>query len=252
LAVSEGPEIGERTVNFDAPAVKISEATTGYTITATPTSGTPIIKTTTVAGATTVSGLNANETYTLTVVTNNEYGSSSLVSSSEQFIPLKIGSFYAGGVVFYLDPADNTHGLVVATEDQSSGINWSNGLAAVITNATGTAIGTGASNTTQIISVQGAPESSYAAGLARAYRGGEYTDWFLPSKDELNELYINKDVLNSVTGFTKMDKIYHWSSSEINRSVAWKQYVENGNQYDGSNSFKNVVNDNGVRAVRAF
>ena len=112
--------------------------------------------------------------------------------------PPAIGDFHGGGVVFLLFAegdigyvAGETHGLIAAVADQSSGIRWYNG-SYVTTGATGTAIGTGATNTDAIISVQGPTETSYAAGLARAYTGGGYTDWFLPSKDELNKMYLNR------------------------------------------------------------
>lgn len=52
--------------------------------------------------------------------------------------------------------------------------------------AIGTAIGTGFSNTNTIITSQGIIATNYAAGLVRAYTGGGYTDWYLPSKEELN------------------------------------------------------------------
>ena len=112
--------------------------------------------------------------------------------------PIDIGSSYQGGKVAYIfistDPgyvAGETHGLIVSPADVStgfSGIRWSNGTNTT-TGATGTAIGTGKANTDTIISKQGATTTSYAAGLARAYNGGGYTDWYLPSQDELYILY---------------------------------------------------------------
>ena len=119
-----------------------------------------------------------------------------------------IGDSYQGGVVFYIFEdgetgyiAGETHGLIAAVADQSSIIRWYNG-SYVTTGATGTAIGTGSANTDAIILAQGATETSYAAGLARAYTGGGYTDWFLPSKDELNLMYLKKEILEAVSGFS--------------------------------------------------
>ena len=105
-----------------------------------------------------------------------------------------VGDFYQGGVVFYLLTAEDTgyvanesHGLIAAVADQgSSEDNLANAKANV---ATDTAIGTGEENTIAIIDAQGGIATSYAAGVARSYRGGGFDDWFLPSKDELNQMY---------------------------------------------------------------
>jgi hypothetical protein len=135
--------------------------------------------------------------------------------------------------------------LVCALQDSSTGIRWYNGRY-VTTAATGKAIGTGAANTTAIIDVQGGTATNYAAGLARAYAGGGYTDWFLPSKDELNEMYDNKATLEAVEGFIKFIDIY-WSSTEYDNGNAWGQNFISGVQSNGSKS--GTLN---VRAVRAF
>jgi hypothetical protein len=169
---------------------------------------------------------------------------------------IRVGDFYGGGVVFYIFEsgdtgyiAGETHGLIAAVEDQSSGIQWYNG-SYVTTGATGTAVGTGADNTTTIISVQGATETSYAAGLARAYTGGGYTDWFLPSKDELNKMYLNMATINTTAAANSGSNFstnYYWSSTEYITYFAWLQEFINGNQDGGNKSYSFDV-----RAVRAF
>lgn len=82
-------------------------------------------------------------------------------------------------------------GTPTATSDQSTGIKWYKGTYQ-LTNATGTAIGTRTGNTNLVISSQGEVATSYAAGLARAFTGGGYSNWYLPSRDEMNKFYLNK------------------------------------------------------------
>lgn len=132
------------------------------------------------------------------------------------------------------------HGLIAATSDQSTGIQWYNGFL-ITTGATGTAIGTGLANTNAIVSSQGATATNYAAGLARAYNGGGYIDWYLPSKDELNKLYQNRIAVGGFTG------INYWSSSELDSNLAANHYFIIDTQNYLS---KNVANY--VRAIRAF
>ncbi|WP_055444620.1 hypothetical protein [Lacinutrix himadriensis] len=102
----------------------------------------------------------------------------------------RVGDLRAGGVVFWVDPKDNTHGLVCALEDQSDGIRWGT---SAITSANALSIGRGADNTKAIIATNyNLEETSYAAGLTRAYRGGGFEDWYLPSDAELHEMYQNR------------------------------------------------------------
>jgi hypothetical protein len=167
-----------------------------------------------------------------------------------------VGDFYGGGVVFYIFVdgdtgyiAGETHGLIAAVQDQSSGIRWYNG-SYVTTGATGTAIGAGSTNTDAIIAAQGATETSYAAGVARAYTGGGFTDWFLPSKDELNQMYTNKATINttaSANGGSNFSTNFYWSSTEGGNGNAWEQSFGNGYQ---DYLIKDFTSN--VRAVRAF
>ena len=171
-------------------------------------------------------------------------------------LALRVGDFHGGGVIFYIFElgdtgyiAGETHGLIAAVADQSSSIRWFNGSYDT-TGATGTAIGTGSANTDAIISVQGPVATSYAAGLARAYTGGGYTDWFLPSKDELNKMYLNKATINttaSANGGSNISSNYYWSSTEYGTSNAWKQSFSGGSQFGPNKS-----STGNVRAVRAF
>jgi hypothetical protein len=163
--------------------------------------------------------------------------------------PAEIGDLRAGGVVFWLDPGDARHGLVCAIEDQSSGIQWYNGEY-LITDAIGTAITSGIENTTAIIEEQGGVLTDYAAGLASAYSGGGFNNWFLPSQDTLNEMYLNKARINSTAianGGSNFSTDYYWTSTESEYNTAWQQRIQDGYQY--------VIDkdkERSVRVVRAF
>ena len=155
-----------------------------------------------------------------------------------------IGESYGGGIVFYV--YDNgQHGLIAATADQSTGIRWYGG-SYTNTCARGDGVGAGLKNTAIIIANQGPVDgSTFAARLCNEYSvtvgGITYGDWYLPSKHELNLLYLQKTV---VGGFAYTN---YWSSTETDNGNAWGQSFFNGSQY---NYFKS--SNFNVRSVRAF
>ena len=71
-----------------------------------------------------------------------------------------------------------------------------------------------------------------------------YSDWHLPSKEELKSVYVNLGQYG-VGGFANN---YYWSSTEYNGNRdAWKQFFSNGYQTDDRQGY-----EFNVRAVRAF
>ena len=153
---------------------------------------------------------------------------------------LSIGDWHAGGIIFYLD-GTGCSGLVAAPTDLSTAAEWGC-FGALIAGADGTAIGTGYQNTIDIEA--GCVTAGTAADIC-----ANYTDWFLPSKDELNLMYENIGQgnvlgLGNVGGFANY---FYWSSTEGGFNYAWAQsfYVGNQNIYvKGSNYY--------VRSVRSF
>jgi hypothetical protein len=85
---------------------------------------------------------------------------------------------------------------------------------------TGTAIGSGNANTNAIIVVQRA--GNYAAQLCADLVLGGYNDWYLPSSDELNKLYFNK---NTIGGFSL---VRYGSSSQYAGNMAYDQNFSGG------------------------
>ena len=148
-----------------------------------------------------------------------------------------IGETYLGGKIFYID-GTGQHGLIASNADQSTSAAWGC-YGTAISGADATAIGTGSQNTIEIEA--GCTTIGIASDVCANLVLNTYTDWFLPSKLELNQLYLNKTIIG---GFSTG---YYWSSSESSINNAWAQSFDTGGQYGNS---KNVPSY--VRAIRTF
>jgi len=158
---------------------------------------------------------------------------------------LAIGDSYQGGIIFWLD-ATGQHGLIAATADQNTGIQWYNGTDRN-TGTAGDGLYAGAMNTAMIVATQMADNQSgsFAAKVCADYSvtvgGVTYGDWYLPSNYELNLLYLQRI---AVGGFASAA---YWSSTESNATLAFSFHFSLG--YAFYNSKNATVS---VRAVRAF
>lgn len=175
----------------------------------------------------------------------------------------------SGGIIFYVDRT-RTEGsqyfeaACVGWSDEVCGGNdaidpkaeWGCFESPII-GADGTAIGTGEENTVDIM--RDCPTPGIAARIAGDLVLGGQTDWFLPSRDELNAIckWAYGDTVNTVcniNGSGNLTLTYggfasgsYWSSSEFDTSIAWSQYFVSGGQSDSDTDGERYV-----RPVRAF
>ena len=181
--------------------------------------------------------------------------------------PPQIGDYRDGGIVFYIasPPADLDGdgdldtGLVCAIQDQGSIIQWIIGGSTQTTANGGTSasIGQGQTNTTAMMG-----QAGYTGGAAKVCNDYSitvneitYSDWFLPSKDELNQIRINKAIINTTAAANSGSELNnsdfsYWSSTEFNAEQAFAQQFDN-NDVRFEKIYKNDENYP-VRAVRAF
>ena len=168
---------------------------------------------------------------------------------------LVVGGIYGDGVVFYIFAQGDTgyvlgetHGLVAAMSDYPTSVEWGcysqdlpnvPNVTSYPPSGLGAEIGDGFNNTNDILNdCPTAPAAVAARSLG--------AQWFLPSAKELNQMYLKKEILEAVSGFTAFSN-YYWSSTEHDNGSAWRQVFNDGDQY---NRDKNSTYY--VRAVRAF
>jgi len=186
--------------------------------------------------------LNSNTTYYVRAyaVTENNI---SAYGNEVSFTTLSVGQTGPGGGIIFFNKGNTNGGwqyLESATSDQSTGIAW--GCDGTSIPGTQLTVGSGEVNTSLIVA--GCNEAGFAAKLCNDLVSGGQSDWFLPSRDELNLMYKNMH-LNSQGNFNT--SAYYWSSTEGGNSFAWGQYFYFGNQ----SNFPKYYASN-VRAVRAF
>lgn len=185
-----------------------------------------------------LTGLMANKTYYVRAYVTNSvgttYGEERVFTTATPSIPY-IGQNYAGGIIFYLDETGE-HGLVCAPSDQGS-FTW--GCIGTNIPGTSTAFGTGAANTAAI--VVNCSQDNIAARVCDNLSLNGYSDWYLPSYEELNLIFLNL-YSNGLGGDFNS---YYWSSSQSDSNNAYFRRPSEGYGIYKGYSFR-------VRAVRAF
>lgn len=131
---------------------------------------------------------------------------------------MNIGDIVQGGVLFY----SGTTVLIAALKDIKISLYW--GAYGVAVSGTSTTLGTGDVNTANMISLS-TGNTMFAANACVNYTYSGLTDWYLPSSEELNELYLVKDIVGGFDEYTN-----YWTSSQNTPQTAWIQYFGPGIQ----------------------
>jgi hypothetical protein len=163
------------------------------------------------------------------------------------------GDLLDGRVAYIFQPGDwhyaagETHGLMVKKSDEPLATEWGTTLDVTLYEiSNGTALGTGMRNTWDIKAF-GDAGSTAINNATVPQSGDDYNGviyyWYLPSKDELNKIYLNREAIGGFTGN------FYWSSSQYDADNAWVQSFQTGEQGPGVKSNPTPVS---VRSTRHF
>jgi hypothetical protein len=217
--------------------------------------------------AITLSGLASTTTYHAKSFITNKAGTSygPAVSFTTTSPPPVLGASYGGGNVAYFfttgDPgyvAGEYHGIIISSVWMNSGNGtvWSS--VTTQTGATSLLYGGGLTNSNTIFSSLGT--NATAVSLCESYTvvqdGVTYSDWYLPSLNELNRIANNLKSNGFGTIWTSnrcANCDWSWSSSELVSTSTQVQIMDNNNLgtfgFDKNNSAGNRII---VRAIRYF
>jgi hypothetical protein len=170
------------------------------------------------------------------ITTNGTYFGPEVTFTTDTTSALYIGKPFAGGIIFDLD-STGQHGLV-CTPSNLGNYPW--GCRGTIIANTSTALGAGATNTAFIIAA--CAQRPIAASVCADLVLNGYSDWFLPSLNELQLMY-SRLYLQYLGGFVGWK---YWSSSQAGPYSVFGFNFSSGFTYDDLNS------EDYVRAVRAF
>ena len=183
------------------------------------------------------------------------------IESGEHIEPYTVGSTGpGGGKIFYIAQTPFACGPALELTCSyleaapTTGVNswtdanylWSGNVnTAIGASASGTAIGSGYKNTLAMVGQAGGGNTAGRAGtVARAYRGpSNLSDWYLPSLDELTQLYQNQAIVSISNAFDDF-----WSSTESGSGDALIEWMQGDGGVYGND--KNSLN--AVRPIRAF
>jgi hypothetical protein len=200
--------------------------------------------------------LTANTTYyvkAFSIINGSLFYFSEEYEVSTNEVCVSVGDYYGGGVVAYVyqlgDPGykpGECHGIIAALDDMQDA-EW--GYYLKYLGVTGYTLGLGAANTYYAANDE-TTEVTDAVSLCFDLVVDEYHDWWLPSKDELNKLYINRSDIGNFNTTTPITP--YWSSSEYNENptqmYCWSQRFDTGEQ-TYSNAKNNIFK---VRPIRYF
>jgi len=159
-----------------------------------------------------------------------------------------IGKLLGGGIVVAEWDENGVKKALIASLTDLGLLPWSP-VINVLIGPTAQSWSDGLGNTNAIIAQTGvAATTAYAAGIAKLYLGGGFTDWYLPAAWELNMCYNSATVVNRILGANgfQTNTYNYWSSTEMSNSNAWRVTFREGT---GISSFKS--SGGGITSVRA-
>jgi hypothetical protein len=146
------------------------------------------------------------------------------------FTGTNIGKLLGGGIVVAEWDEHGVKKALIASLTDLGLLPWSP-VTNVLIGPTAQSWSDGLGNTNAIIAQTGvAATTAYAAGIAKLYLGGGFTDWYLPAAWELSMCYNSATAVNRILGANgfQTNTWNYWSSTEISNSTAWRVTFRDG------------------------